>query len=146
MKSQPEDRLPGSQGGVAREREGMARESLAHSLPIPSSAATLDAGAGRGGLELGAGGRTSGKEHCPPREGTSVSTGPCKTGGSQEQDPRWTHRVAGCGFKHGSPPCTQDSVVQREKGRDLTFSRHLLCARGPTSPWLKCLPRTPHTV
>lgn len=74
---------------MAREREGMSKESLTNSFTIPSSIAPSYArfGGGAGGPELGAGVRTSGREQSPLRRRKLVSTNPCKTGGFQGQDP-----------------------------------------------------------
>lgn len=87
----------------------------------------------------------------PVERGAFVSTSPCETGSSQEQDPRWGPPSDSVCFKHGRPLCTRDSEVLRDKEKDLSFPGHLLCARRvhgvcpkPHVPGAPCLIYTLH--
>lgn len=101
MNQQPE-RLPGSWGGVAKEREGMSKESskqIALGSPPPSLQALLDLGDGDGGPNLEAGVEDS----SVPIERKGI----CLHQPTRERDPCWGPQ-GGCGFQQGRSPCPQD--------------------------------------
>lgn len=94
--------LPGSWGGVAKEREGMSKESskqIALGSPPPSLQALLDMGDGDGGPNLEAGV----EEGSVPIERKGI----CLHQPTRERDPCWGPQ-SGCGFQQGRSPCPQD--------------------------------------